>query len=71
VSSLFEFGSKEREQIRDMAIDFSHLPFYDPALEEDRDVRAVDFLLKKYGKVLKVYYHNYGGRLRPNTIKLF
>ena len=28
-------------------------------------------MIKKYGKLLKVYYHNYGGKLRPNTLKLF
>ena len=27
--------------------------------------------MKKYNKLWKIYYHNYGGKLRPNTIKLF
>jgi hypothetical protein len=31
----------------------------------------MQILIKKYAPVLKVYYHNYGGKLRPNTIPLF
>ena len=27
--------------------------------------------LKKYAPVFKVYYHHYGGKLRPNNIQLF
>lgn len=27
--------------------------------------------MKKYAKLFKIYYNNYGGKLRPNTIKLF
>jgi hypothetical protein len=57
--------------MHDYANDFSSLPFYDPELEEDRDVKAIQYLTKKYNKLFKVYYHNYGGKHRPNTIKLF
>lgn len=27
--------------------------------------------MKKYNKVLKIFYSNYGGKLRPNSISLF
>lgn len=70
-SCLYEFGSREKELHKDMANDFSHLPFYDPEWEEERDVKAIDFILRRYNKLFKVYYHNYGGRQRPNTLRLF
>lgn len=71
MSCFFEFGSKEKELQRDLVNDFSFLPFYDPEVEEDKDVKAVQYLIKKYNKLFKVYYNNYGGKLRPNTIKFF
>jgi hypothetical protein len=57
--------------IRDMANDFNYLPFYNPNFEEERDIKSILHLLKKYSKILKVYYNLYGGRLRPVTLKLF
>jgi len=47
------------------------LQLYDPELEEDRDVKALQILLKKYNRILKLYYNNYGGKLRPNVLKSF
>lgn len=30
VNCIYEFNAKENEMNKDIAIDFSHLPFYDP-----------------------------------------
>jgi hypothetical protein len=57
--------------LNDITNDFSYLPFYDPENEDERDVKAIQYLMKKYAKIFKVYYNNYGGKLRPNTVKLF
>ena len=71
VTCVYDFNSKERDLQKDVANDFSALPFFEPEIEEDRDVKGVQYLSKKYSKLFKVYYTNYGGKLRPNTLKLF
>jgi hypothetical protein len=71
VNCIYEFGSKEKEIQNDYVNDLSAIPFYDPEIEEDRDNKGVQYLLKKYSKIFRVYFHNYGGKQRPNTLKLF
>jgi hypothetical protein len=56
---------------KDFASDFSYLPYYDPENEDERDVKALQFLMKKHARLFKVYFNNYGGKLRPNTVRLF
>ena len=47
------------------------LPFYDAENEEERDIRALNYLMKKYQRVLKVYYSIYSGYIKPKSIKIF
>jgi hypothetical protein len=67
VGCLYEFNSREKLQ---NSLDFSYLPFYEEEAEEERDVKGLNYLLKKYSKLFKIYYTNYG-KLRANNIKLF
>lgn len=47
------------------------LPYYESSNEEERDIRALNYLMKKYQRVLKLYYSVYSGYHRPMTVKLF
>jgi hypothetical protein len=68
VTCLYEFNSREKAQ--STTTDYSYLPFYDEEVEDDRDVKGLQYLFKRYSKLFRLYYTNYG-KLRPNNIKLF
>ncbi len=71
IQYLFDFNSKEKQLQKDKANDFSYIQFFDPKSEQDRDIKGMNYIMKKYSKIIKLYYNVYGGRLRPNNVKLF
>lgn len=66
VGCLFEFNSRDKPP----GSDYSYLPFYDEAAEDERDVKGLQFLFKRYGRLFKLYYTHYAS-IRPSNIKLF
>ena len=57
--------------LKDRANDFSYIQFFDVKSQEERDIKGMNYIMKKYNKIIKLYYNIYGGRLRPNAVKLF
>lgn len=47
------------------------IPFYHPDYEEERDVKGLQSAIKKYQKILKVYYNIYSGHIKPKTLDSF
>lgn len=62
---VYEFDQKEKEMAEDQLRGKVEMPFYENDNEEDRDVKALEYLFKKYQRVLKVYFGNYSGNLKP------
>ena len=68
---VHEFGVKQKELNEDRVKGKLDLPYYHPDNEEERDIRALNYLMKKYQRVLKVYYSIYSGYIKPKSIKIF
>ena len=47
------------------------LPYFDPEDEEERDGKALEYVLKKYQRVLKTYYNEYSGFHKPKVLDDF
>lgn len=54
---LYEFGVKERELAKDTDKARILLGYFDPEQEEERDNKGLEYTMKKYQRVLKVYYN--------------
>ena len=64
---LFEFDTKEVYAESNQL----YLNFYHPEAEEQRDSQGVDQLIRRYEKMMKVYFHNYSGKKTGFHTKLF
>ena len=48
-----------------------NLLYYEPESEEDRDNKGLEYTMKKYQRILKLYYGEYSGFHQPKTLDLF
>lgn len=67
---LYEFNTKENEIKKEAVYQLSSLHIFNPAQEETNDFEGLKYVLKKYNKVLKVFYTQYGGKLKSNVTGL-
>lgn len=68
---IYDFGVKERELAKDENKGLIHLLYYEPDDEEERDNKGLEYSIKKYQRVLRVYYNVYSGFQKPKTLDLF
>jgi len=68
IQYLFEFDSQENVVFEKH---FARIPYYSNDTEEDRDMMAVDKLLKSYQKSLRLVFSIYSGQKRGNMPQNF
>lgn len=47
------------------------IPFYHPDHEQERDVKGLEYSIKKYQRILKLYYNIYSGHIKPQNLDSF
>lgn len=48
-----------------------NLVYYAPENQEDRDVKGLEYVMKKYNRILKLYYGMYSGHHRAKNLDSF